>query len=504
MLIERQCLPLRSAPEIEGASKDYRDFAELLERVDELLDKTGTENRLVRSAVKRLQGSGKRKKGWLARFREATVFQIRCTILRKFIATDFRAFSVMASDSSLIQWFLRKGHVDGFVGKVLGRGLSKSALERYDKVVPAGDIEDAVRMMCAAISADTWAGRMPGLDKPLDVRNLFADCTCLESNIHFPVDWVLLRDAVRTLVLAIKVIRKHGLRYRIRKPERFLTEINHLCMAMSATGRKKDGRKKRKKTLRAMCLVVECVRKHAVRYRDLLAKYRGSHTDLTEAEAAQVLGRIDGVLALLPAAVKQVRERMLGGRKVEDGKKVLSLYERGAHVIFRGKSGAQVEFGNTLYIAESPDGLIVDFAYFRDRAPAESDMLKDSLDRCIKYYGQVESVTTDRGFSSEESRNACLETGTVNNILPRSPRLMAEAMEDESFRAAQKRRAQTEGRIGIVKNVFIGDTLSGKGYDHQRIEVAWSILAHNLWVLARLAVKAIREKSDPSKIPRIA
>ena len=186
----------------------------------------------MQSAVKRLQGSGKRKKGWLARFRETTVFQIRCTILRKLIATDFRAFSVMASDSALIQWFLRKGQVDGFVGRVLGKGLSKSALERYDKVVPAEDIEEAVRMMCASVSADTWAGRMHGLEKPLDVRNLFADCTCLESNIHFPVDWVLLRDAVRTLVLAIKVIRKHGLRYRIRKPERFLTEINHLCMAI--------------------------------------------------------------------------------------------------------------------------------------------------------------------------------------------------------------------------------------------------------------------------------
>jgi len=81
---------------------------------------------------------------------------------------------------------------------------------------------------------------------------------------------------------------------------------------------------------------------------------------------------------------------------------------------------------------------------------------------------------------------------------------MAEAFMDDSFRAAQKRRAQTEGRIGILKNVFIGDSLSGKGYNHQRIEIAWSILAHNLWILARLALKISQEKTDPANIPKSA
>jgi hypothetical protein len=66
------------------------------------------------------------------------------------------------------------------------------------------------------------------------------------------------------------------------------------------------------------------------------------------------------------------------------------------------------------------------------------------------------------------------------------------------------RRAQTEGRIGILKNVFIGESLSGKGYAHQRLEVAWSILAHNLWVIARIALARIAEDEDLSKIPKSA
>ena len=259
----------------------------------------------------------------------------------------------MASDNATIQWFLRIGRIEGFVGTVLGNGLSKRALERYDKVVPAEEIKKAVSILCAKVSADGWAGKVEGLDRPLDVRNLFGDCTCLESDIHFPVDWVILRDVVRTLVRAIECLRKHGLRHRIREPKGFLSDINRLCIAMSATGRGKNGRKKRRKTLKAMLAVVERVRKHAVRYRDLLIKYREERTELTEAEANQVIGRIDKVLERLPAAIDQARERILAGRKVDDRRKVLSLYEPDTHVIFRGKSGAQVEFGNTLYILKS-------------------------------------------------------------------------------------------------------------------------------------------------------
>ena len=35
---------------------------------------------------------------------------------------------------------------------------------------------------------------------------------CLKADIHFPVDWVLLRDGVRTLMKATLLIRKAGLR----------------------------------------------------------------------------------------------------------------------------------------------------------------------------------------------------------------------------------------------------------------------------------------------------
>jgi hypothetical protein len=50
----------------------------------------------------------------------------------------------------------------------------------------------------------------------------------------------------------------------------------------------------------------------------------------------------------------------------------------------------------------------------------------------------------------------------------------------------RRRRSQTEGRISIVKHVFLGQRLRSKGFEHRELAVTWTVLVHNLWVLARM------------------
>ena len=74
----------------------------------------------------------------------------------------------------------------------------------------------------------------------------------------------------------------------------------------------------------------------------------------------------------------------------------------------------------------------------------------------------------------------------MNGICPRSVTVLQDRMQDEGFADIQRRRAQTEGRIGILKNNFLGPVLRNKGFESREREVAWAVLAHNLWVLARM------------------
>ena len=72
-------------------------------------------------------------------------------------------------------------------------------------------------------------------------------------------------------------------------------------------------------------------------------------------------------------------------------------------------------------------------------------------------------------------------------ILRRIDRVMTRrSREDEAFVGAQKRRAQTEWRIGILKNVFLQGVPRAKGFKNRELQVDWAVLAHNLWVAARL------------------
>ena len=76
-----------------------------------------------------------------------------------------------------------------------------------------------------------------------------SDSTALKANIHFPTDWILLRDAVRTLMKAALLIRREGLRRRMEAPEAFLARMNTLSLQMSQAARRAGSKKARKRVL---------------------------------------------------------------------------------------------------------------------------------------------------------------------------------------------------------------------------------------------------------------
>ena len=64
--------------------------------------------------------------------------------------------------------------------------------------------------------------------------------------------------------------------------------------------------------------------------------------------------------------------------------------------------------------------------------------------------------------------------------------------------AGLKRRAGIEARISILIKNFIGDKPRAKGFEHRQMMVGWGVLAHNLWVVARL------KQAPPEQIEAVA
>jgi hypothetical protein len=273
-------------------------------------------------------------------------------------------------------------------------------------------------------------------------------------------------------------------------PESLRTRINRLCIQMTHASRQIDTQRHRKKTLRQMDKVVGTVRNHARRYRDLLKENR-QKTQWTQAQAQQVLRRMDAVLEQLPQARQQARQRILQGQPVANQDKILSLYEPDIHVIVRKKAGAEVEFGSTLFLVENTQGLIVDWELFKEKAPADSALLPWSVGRMEKAYGpKLKAVAADRGFDNEVNRIGLAQEGIYNAVCPRSPQQLRERSSSWKFKRLQRRRGESEGRISIVKNVFLNGRMRSKGFTHRALTVTWTVLVHNLWVLARMQLRA--------------
>ena len=479
-------------------SIDYRTWRRRLERIDEILRTGRVEEAFVRLCLKRRLAEWKQKaaraghpaqrmcEGDQVLFQRISSVALRTTIARTLMGASFRDFSARLADSSLLQWFCRLGRLDAV------RIPGKSQLQLYQEMVNESELREVVNTLL-----DSAAEKESPLEleESLDLGTQFLDSTCIRLNIHYPTDWVLLRDAVRTLMKATRLIRKRGLKARMKEPEVFLKRMNRLSMEMSKQARRAGSRKARKRTLRAMKRQAKIAAAHARRHRDLLEK-RWPETDLSRGQAQQILDRMDTILERLPYAVKQAHERIIGERQVANEEKILSLYEGHAAVYVRGKAGAEVEFGSQLLLAEAECGLLTDWELVCGNPEHDTVLLKRSLERDGPR--RVKTVGGDRNFDSKMSRELLAGRGIVNAIAPRDTGLLRARLREAAFQQLHQRRGQTEARIAIFKNAFLGVPLLAKGYENQGWLVAWNALTHHLWLLAGLPKREPRALSKPS------
>ena len=280
------------------------------------------------------------------------------------------------------------------------------------------------------------------------------------------------------------LIRRAGLKNRMpQSPEDFLRDMNKLGIAMGQQRRQKDSKRTRKELLRLMKKALKKTKKHAEKHRNLLER-RWEETEWSWPQTQQILARIDNVLTQLPAAEKQAHERLIGERQVKSSEKIVSLYESDVQIIVRGKLGTEVEFGNQILLGEQEDGLLVHHQMF-EKVVNDARCLIEGVESIQEQLEvELEGVCADRGFGSKANDDWLGES--ANYVCPRKIEDLREKMKNAEFAKRQKRRSQTEGRIGIFVHGFLGDLLRVKGLENREVAVNWAALSHNLWKLSKM------------------
>lgn len=484
----------RNFPTVEG-NQDYHKLMQQMDGFAQILRDTDMEKCVIKVALEGHAGLPARQK---ARLAQRALMSFRMEICRNLLGCpSYRKFSTRLAGDLLLGQFCLTHQFDKI------KCTSKSTLDRMQKFFTEEQLR-ALNNHLNKIATDPVQSMRAGLQEHISMDVCLVDSTCLETPIHFPVDWLLLKDTSITLLKAIKLIRRENLLCRMpMEVEKFVTAMNHLCISMPRHRKVKDAARKAKKIFREMKSLLIQIGKHAERHRELLMERYGN-TRFSENQMQRIADRMEEKIKDIPLVIKQAHERIIGGRGVPNKEKILSVHQKQTQVIVRGKAGKQVEFGNEVFLAENAEGYLIDYQYYSQAAPAASQQAIESLQR-IKVWRKnspvVTMMVTDRGFDAEKLRKTLKEENITDCVLPRSPKKMKERMQEKTYRQQQKRRASTEARIAIWKHFGGRQRCLAKGTKHRSLAVGWGVLTHNLWWISRRAMELKeRQRAERSRL----
>ena len=320
-------------------------------------------------------------------------------------------------------------------------------------------------------------------------RRYRQDTTVCETNVHYPTDSSLLQDGVRVLQRVTRRAEEIAPALGRMRDRSRAVRRQALRITRAARGRGEDAKARRNKAYRALLRVVRPVVTAASRAATKLGDRRVTrHLDWANEIIAPVLKEeLDTMIPRVEQVIRQTRARVCRGIN-NTPNKLLSLFETKTCVIRKGKPFKPSEFGRLVDIIEVESGFVSDYQVL-DGNPSDGSLLIPGLQRHKQRFGRAPHLAaTDAGFWSSKNECEAYELGVKRVSIPKTGKVSAARLRLQRsrwFRQAQRWRANGEGRIGTLKNVYGLDRCMYKGNEAMERWVGWCVFANNLTAVAR-------------------
>ena len=316
---------------------------------------------------------------------------------------------------------------------------------------------------------------------PLAALEVKVDTYVLETDVHFPTDLNLLRDAGRKCVdLIVKYRDQFG--YALpgwRKAKDWRRQLKN-CERTASHIVYRGGPNKEARVKRAVRDDLAVGRDLSLKVRESLSSLCDQPVDLSRWEALEYFQR------MLDKHLGLVERRLLNEETIPAHEKVFSLFEPHTEWIQKGKQRPNVELGHRLLIATDQHQLIQD--YDVAQGVADVDRSVGVADRLLGRYGagSVASLSFDKGFTRAEDREL-LSLYVPQVVMPKRGKKNAEetARENEKrFVALRKQHSAVESEINSLEQHGLNRCLDVglKGYLRY---VGYGVMSYNLHVIGR-------------------
>ncbi len=311
-------------------------------------------------------------------------------------------------------------------------------------------------------------------------RKLRLDATCVQTTIHHPTDSGLLVESVRVLSRFVKhakgLVRdqvshvQQACRSRLRSARRTAQTLHrHLR-------RKTEEQEAQQKELyQKLIQTAEQMVHQAQRVVAALAEQTGQ-------QARRLVTQVHHVLPLVERVITQTRTRVLEGKKMASGEKVLSLFEPHTRAIPRHKGGALVEFGRHVILDEVEGGIVTRYQILEH--PNEHGQAIEAVQHHQTVFDHPPgTVAGDRGVHSPETEAKLTAAGVKRVAIPAAGKLSEERQALErtrSWKRGYRWRAGIEGRIASLRRDFGWRKSAFHGQDGMERWLGLGVIASNL------------------------
>ena len=411
---------------------------------------------------------GKRYRYTLVHGRHSTPVEVllRMLLLKHLYQWSYKECEGRVADSLVLRWFCRVAFHEVPDGSTLFRWEQTSRVETVHTLVDQ-------------------AARLARQAKVTKGRKLRLDATCVQTTIHHPTDSGLLVDSVR--VLSRFVQRAKGL------VKDRLTNVQAACRSRLRSARqtaqtlhRQLRRKVEEKEAQQKALYQKLIQtaEQMVRQSQQVIAVLGERS---EQQAKRLLKEAQRVLPLVERVIAQTRSRVLEGKKMAAGEKVLSLFEPHTRAIPRHKGGALVEFGRHVILDEVEGGIVTRFQILEH--PTEHGQALEAVAHHQALFEHPPNlVAGDRGVQSAETEERLKAAGVKCVAIPAAGKLSPERQALERtrrWRRGYRWRAGIEGRIASLRRDYGWRRSGYHGQDGMERWLGLGVIASNLRRIAR-------------------
>jgi len=381
---------------------------------------------------------------------------IRAAILMFLFDFTYKDLAFHISDSRALRKFCRIGIADD--------GFKKSALNKNIK----------------ALSPETWEAISRDIldfaktQKIEKGRKTRIDCTVVESDIHPPLDSVLLWDCVRVLSRLMQsamesIGARVGFTDHQKRAKRRMLQIQYAKRESIRDGAYKD-----------LLKITHKVCRHCEGTISILEKQ-----SLSAVSNFLHIQEIKHYLTLTRRVIDQTERRILNGETVSATEKIFSIFEPHTDII--KKDRRDTYYGHKICLTGGESNLILDCVILEGN-PADSTLVEMMLDRQKEIYGRYPlKAALDGGFASRENLKQA-KARKIKDVCFAKKRGLSETEMCRSeyvYKKLRRFRAGIESGISWLKRSFGLSRCNWKGFRSFKGYILGAIVAANLLTIVR-------------------